>query len=171
MSSRPKRFLLRRMLAGMYAGSCTALLLYAVLTAVPRLAGIEPYRVTSGSMEPAVRNGSLIYVNAKDRMPEIGKIMMISTSDQTGAANVVHRVYEIFDTGEIQMKGDANQVPDPNRITPSQIVGSVVMSIPHIGRWADPYEFAVVLLTVTAASAVGSAVFGMHHSKGGGKES
>jgi len=124
---------LELLLKGVFAASASLALLYAGLTVLPRLSGYEPYAVTSGSMEPAIHKGSLIYVNTNDRLPQVGKVMTCRTSLLEGAMPVTHRVFEIEENGDLVLKGDANRTPDPNRITSEQIIGTVVKSIDHLG--------------------------------------
>lgn len=92
--------------------------------------------VTSGSMEPTISKGSLVFVDTRDRTPEVGKVITFHVSDDPGSMVVTHRVYEVQETGDCVTKGDANDSVDLNTISPSQIIGSDVWTIGMLGYTA-----------------------------------
>jgi len=88
------------------------LLIAAALTAGARLIGYTPYVVLSGSMEPAIPTGALIYVRATDpyRVKEGDPITFHLNQ---GGPVATHRVIEIDATNRYFItKGDANNSPD-----------------------------------------------------------
>jgi signal peptidase I len=137
-----------------------AFVLVAVLsfgTRIPLLArlGVNFFAVTSGSMEPAIATGSLLYVAAvpPDSLKQ-GDIITYSKGDpQSGKSAVVtHRIHEIekqtrdIPTGEgdqaetktrvdyiITTKGDANTDPDNYTVLPTEIIGVYKWHIPQLG--------------------------------------
>lgn len=96
---------------------------------VPKFFGVTPFIVQSGSMEPVIHTGSVVYITEMDEEPQEGDIVAYLAGD--GLA-VVHRVIGRSDTGYIT-KGDANSTPDMIETAPSQIIGQYAMSIPYAG--------------------------------------
>ena len=74
--------------------------------AVPRLLGVQEYNVISGSMEPEIPVGSLVYVKSV-AFNELSEQDVIAF--EAGASIVTHRIVSI-DSGNqlITTKGDAN---------------------------------------------------------------
>ena len=98
---------------------------------VPRLFGREAYHVLSGSMEPAIPVGSVIYVRAA-KPEEICPGDVISFY-QDGMV-VAHRVIENrLLVGEFVTKGDANPREDPQTVPYASFIGLVTAHIPYIG--------------------------------------
>lgn len=118
----------------------------AAIFVVPRIFGIMPYIVQSGSMEPEIPTGSVAFINQKDRNPDIGEIITYRVGEPasigTGTGSfvkaergtlVTHRLIDITPDGDYITKGDANDVADMVPIYPSQIVGTYKMNIPKMG--------------------------------------
>ncbi len=98
---------------------------------------LRAYIVQSGSMEPAVKVGSLVLVN-KDKQYSEGDI--ITFSGNKDAKNVTtHRIiFKNYPNGINQppvylTKGDKNGDVDTAKITDSEIVGKVFFTIPYFG--------------------------------------
>ena len=109
--------------------------LLALLSAGARLCGLYPYVVLSGSMEPAIRTGAAVYIgNVSPASVEVGDIITFSID---GNASVTHRVIEIIGSGDslcFRTKGDANAAADSALVSPAQLMGRAVFSIPGLGR-------------------------------------
>ncbi len=95
----------------------------------PKFAGIHPYYVLSGSMEPVIHTGSLVYIQEMDEAPEEGDIIAYEAGD---GIPVVHRVVETVEGGFIT-KGDANEIPDANVVVPDKILGECILTVPEAG--------------------------------------
>ena len=107
----------------------------AVLLVGVRVVGFTPYVVLSGSMEPTYHVGSMIYV--KDVEPadiQVGDPITFRISDGMVAT---HRVVAIYEDGTFQTQGDANDAPDGAPVTPENLVGKPVFSIPYLGYVSD----------------------------------
>lgn len=104
----------------------------AVLLLVPRFMGYYTLAVLSGSMEPEISVGAIVY--AKEIEPEELKVGDILTYRINESTMVTHRIVEI-DTTEKQFitKGDANDVIDGNPVTYDQVVGKTVFHVPFVG--------------------------------------
>ena len=106
--------------------------------AIPRLLGYEAYNVVSGSMEPALPVGSVIYVEAVD--PETVNTNDIIAFYSNGTV-VTHRVVEnhyFYD--EIITKGDANEKEDINPVPYDQFIGRVKWHLPFLGNYLMIYS-------------------------------
>lgn len=104
------------------------------ITVIPQMFGYEPYRVTSGSMEPQIPVNSLIYVRQVDP-EELKKDDIITYKDSIiYESNVTHRVVENDKAEEeVITKGDANKKSDLAPVKYDQIQGKVVLTLPKAG--------------------------------------
>ena len=116
---------------------------------IPRIAGIDSYVVISGSMEPAIPVGSLVYSKEVDPATLIpGEVIVFYSSSGTGGSSqtgnsrntipVTHRVIENRQQeGEIVTKGDANAHEDLFPVTYNNVLGRVVFHIRSLGYVAS----------------------------------
>ena len=112
------------------AGCLTGLVILAVaLKIIPGIFGYQSYTVLSGSMEPALPVGSVVYVNSNNKSPETGDIVTYLRSE---SVRVTHRVADVSEDGYI-LKGDANSSPDFNIVSQRQIIGVYAFHIPILG--------------------------------------
>lgn len=113
------------------------LVLFCLPLTVPRLMGYHIYSVVSGSMEPAIPVGSLVYI--KDSAPEdmqVDEVIAFYGARDSNAI-ITHRVVENrVVMGEFITKGDANQTEDMNPVSYDNFIGKVVLSVPVIGKLA-----------------------------------
>lgn len=124
---------------------------------VPRMLGYELYTVVSGSMEPAIPTGSLVYVeHAAPAAIKEGDV--IAFYDAMDAASVItHRVVTNSTVmGEFITKGDANADNDMRPIPYSYLIGRVRLSVPKLGALAQIFTSNAGKLA--AASALGLCV-------------
>ncbi len=98
---------------------------------VPRIMGVQPYAIISGSMEPAYPTGSLVYaqpVSGEDL--QLGEVAAFWRDGDV----IVHRVNSIDATEkEIVTKGDANDDVDLRPVSYRDVLGRVVFSVPYVG--------------------------------------
>ncbi len=123
--------------------------LVAVLV-LPRLFGIKPLVVLSGSMEPTYHVGSLIYVaGTKPEKLKVGDAVTYMMDDHE--TMITHRIIEVDPENQcVYTKGDANQVADGGAVGYSQIVGKAIFSIPKMGYLANYFTTGsgtIVLIT------------------------
>lgn len=105
---------------------------------VPRFLGFQIYSVISGSMEPSIPVGSLVYIgSAEPEDIQEGDVIAFYGS-QDSASIITHRVVEnrVF-MGEFVTKGDANQQKDMNPIPYADFIGRVERSFPRVGVLAE----------------------------------
>ena len=116
-----------------------AMFLTAIILAVvgPRMLGFSTFVVYSGSMEPAIRAGSVAV--AKPTPPEalkVGDVVAYRTPGSDGLP-IIHRVVSVADSDGARVfafKGDANQTADPINVTLEGSGGRVLYSVSEVGR-------------------------------------
>lgn len=134
------------LVAVLFAG---ALLLFAGVMLLPRVTGAELRTVTTGSMSPALRPGTLVVVFpvAPSRIRP-GDVVMFRQPDQPERI-VTHRVLTVAN-GVIVTKGDANGAPDPWRVRSADVIGKVAVAIPRVGPVVEaarsPVGFALLVV-------------------------
>ena len=106
----------------------TAILILLILACLPltlpRLAGYRLYTVVSGSMEPEIPVGSLVFVHdaAPEDMVEGDVIAFYGAVDSS--AVITHRVLSNSITmGQFITKGDANEEQDVNPVPYDNFIG------------------------------------------------
>lgn len=150
-----------------------AVILLCLALAAPRLAGIKTFVVISGSMEPAIPVGSMVYSKEVDpKTLETGDVIVFYSSNapQGGGTGdvipVTHRVV-LNDTtnGEITTKGDANEKNDISKVAYLNVEGKVIFHIPQLGYMAAPLAsvtgkiaLALIILAGYLLTEVGSSL-------------
>lgn len=103
--------------------------------------------VVSGSMEPQIHKGDLLFVMGREPenikngtiIDKDGDIIVFNAQGLWPSAPIepiVHRVidkYQIGDTWYFRTKGDANSIPDAAPVPEDRVIGVVVGGIPFIG--------------------------------------
>lgn len=109
------------------------LLMYLIIF-IPKLFGYNPLVVISGSMEPTLKVGGLLYYEEIDINDFKEKdILVYELKDHI----ISHRVVEHLDNGFIT-KGDANDSYDSSIVSDNQVLGrGTNWSIPLLGYYAD----------------------------------
>ena len=113
----------------------------AILLVGVRLAGLQPYVVLSGSMEPTYPVGSMIYT--KKVNPSELQIHDALTFRLNSGAVATHRIVEVIQptkAGEklsFRTKGDANAIADADPIPADRILGKPVFCVPLLGYVAS----------------------------------
>ncbi|MFW6110166.1 MAG: signal peptidase I [Patescibacteria group bacterium] len=97
---------------------------------------LRAFSVESGSMEPEIRKGSIVFVRAQDNYSE-GDVV---TYQARGNPNntFTHRIVEVKRDEDInktsyQTKGDANEDPDPGVVDSGRVLGKVFFTLPFFG--------------------------------------
>lgn len=110
--------------------------------------------VQSGSMEPAIKQGSVVVVKPADEYHKGDVITFVDLNNPKDS--VTHRVFEVQeDTGRITFitKGDANDAPDTEKVLKGQVLGRMLFNIPFLGypvSFAKTKEGLVLLVIVPA---------------------
>ncbi|MBQ7059820.1 MAG: signal peptidase I [Firmicutes bacterium] len=106
--------------------------------ALPRFLGYDMYNVVSGSMQPAIPVGSVIYVQPSDPAKiKADDVIAFFVGDSV----IVHRVMENKHLeGVFITKGDANPVEDLSDVPYHDMIGKVVFHIPYIGDFLSIFS-------------------------------
>ena len=125
---------------------------------LPRVMGYDIYTVVSGSMEPAIPTGSLVYIeDAQPEDIEEGDVIAFYGA-RDSAAVITHRVVENNTLmGQFTTKGDANEKADVNPVEYEEFIGREVLAIPVLGRAAQ--LFTSTEGKAAAAGVIGAALF------------
>lgn len=131
-----------------------AVIAAGLATTVPRAMGYEVYHIVSGSMEPEIPVGSVIYVDSTvpEEMAE-QDIIAFWRED----AVVAHRVVEnrVID-GELITKGDANQQEDIFPVAYGDVIGKVRAHFPYLGAMLVLFATTVGKIYVVCFAACGA---------------
>ena len=130
------------------------LVIIYLLIFIPTIWGHKPLVVISGSMEPTLKVGGILYYHDKNYEEfDKGDILIYKLDDHI----ISHRIYDITENGTIT-KGDANSTYDNLLVNENQILGiGTNWSIPLIGYYADfvyrhkfllVFSFIVVLVDI-----------------------
>lgn len=112
------------------------IVILAILLVGVRIFGLMPYTVLSGSMEPNIHVGSLIYV--KKAAPSDLSVDDPITYTLENGTIVTHRIVEILGdpnspSASYMVKGDANEDIDGTPVPYSSVIGEAVFHIPILG--------------------------------------
>ena len=129
--------------------------LVAVVT-VPRAAGVTPYTVLTGSMQPALGVGDVVL---SERRPPLsvrpGDVVTFRDPSRDGAL-VTHRVESMRRHGPMVAfvtKGDANDVAEEWSVAADGSIGRAAVSVPKVGyvlQWAGSREGRLGLIAIPA---------------------
>jgi signal peptidase len=110
--------------------------LLAVVLVAPGAVGAEgSFVVRSDSMAPAIDAGDVVVVSPTDGEGlDPGTVITFRRADGT---LVTHRIVAVEQRSEgtrYTTKGDANEEPDEQPVAPSQVVGTLWVTIPLVGH-------------------------------------
>ena len=148
-------------MAVIFSALGTILLIVVILACipltVPRLMGYQIYSVVTGSMEPEIPIGSMVYVKSIVPKELKEKDVVAFYGGRDTNAIITHRVvYNDLISGQIITKGDANKTTDMNPVSYSNVIGIVEYTLPKVGALAQ--AFTSTQGKIAAASVVGAAV-------------
>ncbi len=108
------------------------LAVFAGILLIPRAVGYQSLAVLSGSMEPEISVGSIVFTKEADFSSlQTGDIITYRIGEET---MVTHRIESIDEVnGQVVTKGDANDTADAEPISYSNIVGKVGFFLPLLG--------------------------------------
>lgn len=121
--------------------------------------GIKLYTVQSGSMEPAIRAGSLVSIRPVDTY-QTGDIITFKAEKDRDVPNprytTTHRIINIEkedDAVFYQTQGDANEAPDIELVAQDLVLGRMIFSLPYLGypvSFAKTQEGLILLVIIPA---------------------
>lgn len=145
-------------------GAISAVVTFVVgIIAINYFFGVElirPYVVQSGSMEPAIKTGSVVFsLPSSNYNP--GDIITFAPEGNAETL-ITHRIeFKLYPEGDFGYplyltSGDANKDFDRWEVWPDDIVGKVIFTIPYVGYTVNfakqPYGF--ILLVIIPATIV-----------------
>jgi len=108
--------------------------------------------VLTGSMEPAIPTGSIVFIVPKDTYSE-GDIITYSRKASQMEIPITHRIMgaEMVDGQFIYVtQGDANEYADTAAVYEDEVLGKVVGHVPFLGKLLDvartPFGFAALIV-------------------------
>ncbi|OGD66701.1 signal peptidase I [Candidatus Campbellbacteria bacterium RIFOXYC2_FULL_35_25] len=107
--------------------------------------------VQSGSMEPAIKTGSVVIVKPSDNY-QIGDVITFgeNTKTKTPTTHRIGEVKVVEGNYYYTTKGDANENNDPREVSQTEIIGKVLFDVPFIGYAVatakEPIGFAVLIV-------------------------
>lgn len=127
--------------------------IFVVFSFIPFPGNYKVFTVMSGSMEPTIGTGSLIFVKPLADY-EVGDVVTRRTEDPK--VTITHRIVskeEINGQIAFETKGDANDAPDGEKFTKAGIVGKSIVRIPWLGypvAYAKTTPGLILLIIVPA---------------------
>lgn len=113
---------------------------------------LDARAVLTGSMEPALPTGSIVFVYPKAEYRE-GDIITFKRLESSLEIPITHRIVEVQAVdGQTSYvtKGDDNEWADTNPVLKEEVYGKVVWHLPYLGRLLDlaktPWGFAVLII-------------------------
>jgi signal peptidase len=136
--------------------------LLLIVSSFPITGNIKLMIVQSGSMEPAIKMGSIVLVKPVSDY-KVGDVITFGQISKTKAP-ISHRIYEIKTENGATVyitKGDANDAPDATAIQKREIIGKVLFDVPYLGYAVSfakkPLGFALILI-IPAAIIIGDEI-------------
>jgi signal peptidase I len=145
-----KRFNLKRWLSVLL----TAIFVIPIIMSL--LGFISIRNVLTTSMSPKIQPGDLV-VSANWVKPTVGDtaIYLQKSIDGSMTQEVVHRVITLNANNEYQFKGDNNAAMDALPVPRSDVIGTVFLKVPGIGRLLNLAGLFLVTLFVGGLWLVG----------------
>lgn len=124
-----------------------------VFSMFPIAGNIKLLSVLSGSMEPQIHTGSLIFIKPASEY-RVGDVVTKTTEEK--GTTITHRIIEkemIDGKAVFVTKGDANNVADNEKVPQETIVGKVFLNIPYLGyavNFAKTKEGLILIVIIPA---------------------
>ena len=125
------------------------------VSGAPKVLGLQMYEVLSGSMEPGIHTGSVIFdrLGVDVEKLKIGDVITFKAADNP-AMLITHRIIQVkSDNGAyaFQVKGDANDAPDPTPVLATNVVAQYAnITIPYLGFYLNfmKSKMGIILLVI-----------------------
>jgi len=121
--------------------------------------GLRMFVVSSGSMEPTIKVGSLAVIQAKSDY-QVQDVITFQNDPKVDfkkpGSTTTHRIVEIKKVADKTMyvtKGDANNTPDSENRIPSLVLGKVILAVPYVGyliAFAQTQVGLIILIVIPA---------------------
>lgn len=140
-----------RIMYGVFGIMLLAIVMLLFAPQIPVLSNhLDIKIVQSGSMEPSIMTGSIVFV----RQSEAYKPGDVITFTSSGSdIPTTHRIVEVLsdhETTQFMTKGDANEEVDAEPVSEEAVLGKVVLDVPYVGFVLDfarqPWGFALLIV-------------------------
>lgn len=137
MKKKINKFNVVKFLLNMVFVLLLAIGVFVVVSILPIKNNYKFLVVTSGSMEPTIKTGSIVFVQPAKEYIIDDIVTFKALPDQSDSTSTTHRITKI-DTDEDNVKtfttkGDANKSTDISPVYENQIVGKYRFSVLYIG--------------------------------------
>jgi signal peptidase I len=115
-------------------GAIVLIAVLLIISTFPITGNFKTLMVLSGSMEPAIRTGSVVVIKPEAQY-KIGDVVTFG-KDTITQVPTTHRIVSSRAVEGVLLfttKGDANNAPDVTEIRQSDIHGKVLFSVPYFG--------------------------------------
>ncbi len=136
---------------------------------IPKAFGLQMYEVLSGSMEPGIRTGSVIFdkPGVKVNSLKVGDVITFKAADDPKML-ITHRIVKVKTQDgapAFQTKGDANDSADPSVVPAGNVVAQYDnITIPYLGYYLNFMKSKVgiiLLIIVPGALLILSTMFSL----------
>ena len=140
-------------------GLLIALAVVLVVPMLPISGNFQIRVVQSGSMEPAIKTGSVVLIKPLSDY-KIGDIITFEGNFKDAKGRKIpttHRITDAkVDVGAVsyQTKGDANDSVDQSLISKNKVVGRVLVSVPYVGYLVAGVQTGYGLLAIVVIPAI-----------------
>lgn len=122
----------------LFVAGIAIIALLLLTTMVPIPGNFQAKVVKSGSMEPSIRTGGIVFTRPSSSY-EVGDIITFGKDTKTQIPTT-HRIVKVNGSGSSKTfttKGDANDVPDITDTRLGDVSGKVIFSVPYLGYVLD----------------------------------
>ena len=132
-----------------FAALAVVLTLLCAAVWLPKAFGLEGYYVKTGSMEPNIPKGSVVFIEPLSLEEVIPGTDVLLFSDKAGERSFTHRVMSVdYENALIYTKGDANSVADDLPTSFEYCNGRVRFFVPYFGYVLQALNLKVGIIAV-----------------------
>lgn len=137
------------------------IVIFTLITSKATVFGIQSFVVLSGSMEPTVSIGSIVYTKDADAY-EVKDIISYKTD---GGQVVTHRIVEVLRKPEgvfYRVKGDANKTADNELVPAKAVLGKaevLILLLGYLVHFTRTLPGFIVLIIIPALVFIGFEVW------------
>lgn len=124
--------IIEQILKGFIFGILPFVLFILITSRSSILGGIRSFIVLTGSMEPTISVGTIVFTHPFE-IYKLNDVIAFKKENKT----VTHRIVDLESKNGFifyRTMGDANNVSDSELITRSSVLGNVFFAIPYLGR-------------------------------------
>ena len=132
-----------------------AVIVAVLVLSVFSVGGMKTMIVLSGSMEPAIKTGSVVLTKpAADY--KVGDIITFRSSEnaKTPTTHRINEIKEVNGQKAYVTKGDANNAPDQKPIAQGEIIGKLVTGVPYVGYGVAAAQKPIGFILIIVVPAV-----------------